>query len=302
MNTLKKSLLIATGIVFSLFNYGYAGDEIKASPVHKQSALTQQVQKDVDRKMAKKANGKYSEVTKEALAAIAETGKALNALSAKKPDTKAALAALEKSTGKLELLLVREPDLALAPIDVAVETHDLLVSPEMIKSLISDARDFLKDGDIQNARQILNTLVSEIDFNITSIPLATYPVATKAAAVLIEDGKIEQAKKALRAQLDTLVVSKEIIPLPVMRAALLLEKVEALVENGKRTGDDNKKLTNLLNEAKTQLKMGELLGYGKHSDYKKIHKQIKKLEKKIAKDKSGKGWFDSIKKQLSDLF
>jgi len=47
--------------------------------------------------------------------------------------------------------------------------------------------------------------------------------------------------------------------------------------------------------------MAELLGYGKKEDYKPMYEQLDGIEKASAGGNSGTGWFDRIKKQLSDL-
>ena len=47
--------------------------------------------------------------------------------------------------------------------------------------------------------------------------------------------------------------------------------------------------------------MAELLGYGKKKDYRPMYEQLDEIDKKSANGKSGMGWFDQIKKQLSDL-
>ena len=48
--------------------------------------------------------------------------------------------------------------------------------------------------------------------------------------------------------------------------------------------------------------MAELLGYGTKESYKYMYDQIDHIERKIEGGKGGKGWFDKIKQQLSELF
>ena len=47
--------------------------------------------------------------------------------------------------------------------------------------------------------------------------------------------------------------------------------------------------------------MTELLGYGTKESYKSMNEQIDQIEKKTAGGRGGKGWFDKIKQQLSEL-
>ncbi|AOH37106.2 hypothetical protein BGP89_12735 [Luteimonas sp. JM171] len=96
-------------------------------------------------------------------------------------------------------------------------------------------------------------------------------------------------------------MTTDVIPLPVLRAEILLRNAEALAENKERTDKDNKTLANQLAEARNQLKMAELLGYGNKKAFKPMYEQIDQIEEKTADGKSGKSWFDKIKQQLSDL-
>lgn len=137
----------------------------------------------------------------------------------------------------------------------------------------------------------------------TSIPLATYPDAIKAVTPLIDAGQIDEAKAALQAALSTLVVTSDrVIPLPIVRAEELLEKAEILAENEERTIKDNEKLAKLLEEARKQLRMGELLGYGSKESYEPMYAQLDEIGEKTAAGRGGEGWFDKIERQLAELF
>ena len=266
-----------------------------------QSPATRTVQPEVDDKTAEKADEKRKQILADAAAAIEETKKAQQALEAN--DVGVALSALEVATGKLELILARDPALAFAPVDVRVESYDVLASRDTVKAVIHDAENHLEDGEIQKARRLVTNLASEIVFKTTSIPLATYPKAIKAVTPLIDAGRIDEAREGLQVALNTLVVTTEdVIPLPVLRAEQLLEKAEALAENEERTVRDNETLADMLAAARSQLEMAELLGYGTKKSFKPMYEQLDMIEEKTAGGKGGKGWFDRIKQQVSQLF
>ncbi len=289
------------GLTVALSSPVWAEESKSAMPTEpqQQSAETQSVQGDVDKASAAKETEKRKEILEDAIAAVEQTHKALQALEQSKKDE--ALKALEIATGKLELLLARDPKLALAPIGVEVRTYDLLARPETVKAVVKEAEDFLEDGEVQKARHLLANLASEIVFTTTSIPLATYPEAIKAISPLIDAGKIDEAKTALKAALNTLVITDEIIPLPVLRAEYMLAAAKALSENMERSDDDNKLLERLLKSARVQLQLAEALGYGNKKLFKPMYKEIDKIEEKSAGGKGGKGWFDELEKQLSEL-
>jgi uncharacterized coiled-coil DUF342 family protein len=106
----------------------------------------------------------------------------------------------------------------------------------------------------------------------------------------------------LQVALGTLVTTDEIVPLPVLRAELLLDGAEALAENKERTNEDNDTLDDLLKSARTQLKLADLLGYGGKKSFEPLYQQLDQIEEKTSDGKSGKGWFDKIRQQISDMF
>ena len=235
----------------------------------------------------------------EALPAIVETKNAIKALEKKKSQD--ALKALERATGKLNIMLARDPKLKLAPITVDVSTQDLYTTVDQIQKDRKQAAEYLEDGEVYKARMLIRGLASEIVITVSSIPLKTYTVAITAAVPLIDQGKIEDAKAALQTALDTLVVTEHIIPLPLVRAEENLVQAEALAQKATRSEEDNTALAKLLNEARAQLKLSEILGYGTKNDYEKFYAEIKEIEDKTQGGKSAQGLFGPVNKYLSDL-
>lgn len=264
-----------------------------------QTPATQSVQPKVDSKAGEIAAEKRKKLAEDALTALAETNHALKLLDEKKQDE--ALKALATVTGKLELIVARDPKLALAPVDVKVTSKDLIASRDTVKAVTKEARELLDDGEIQKARPLLSALASEIVISTTNIPLATYPAAIKEVTPLIDAGKIDEAKKSLQSALNTLVITDEVIPLPAVRAEALIKDAEKLAQQRNRTPRENESLSNLLGSARNQLNLAQALGYGQKDAFKPMYDQIDKIEKQSSDGKSGAGWFDTIKRQISEL-
>ncbi len=239
---------------------------------------------------------KRKHIIQEAVAALAETRKALAALDAGKPQE--ALAALETVTGKLELIVAREPKLGLAPVDVTVVTYDLYATPQAIDKAVDQVKDYLEDGEIQKARALLSDLASEVVISVAHIPLETYPDEIKAVAPLIDAGKIDEAKAALQTVLNTLVVVDHVIPLPVLRAEVLLDKAEKLAETKARSPKQEQELSGLLKDARDQIRLAETLGYSDKKDYETFYAQLDEIEAKTSEGKSGQGFFDALETSL----
>lgn len=276
-----------------------AVSSLPVSPESKPEVVTE-VQPEVQKETDSQAADKRKQVLDEAVSALSLTKSALAALDGK--DTARALATLAEVTGKLELIVAREPTLALAGVDVRTIVHDLFANTETIEAMTDEALDALKHGEVQQARHVLALLASEIVITVTNIPLASYPAAVKAVVPLIDQGKIEEAKAALQSALSTLVEERSVLPLPVLRAKLLLKRAEPLVEDGQRSEASNERLETLLNEARQQLEMAELLGYGKRKDFERLYAELKKIKEKTGGGGCGKGWLDEVKAKLSRLF
>jgi hypothetical protein len=90
--------------------------------------------------------------------------------------------------------------------------------------------------------------------------------------------------------------------LPILRAEQLLKNAEAQAENAARTIKDNETLAELLKDARTQLKMAELLGYGTKKSFKPMYEQLDQIESRTSGGKGGQGWFDKIRAQMEALF
>lgn len=275
-----------------------ASDKATAEP-QKGQAGGKVLESEVKSQADESINQKRKEIIDEAVAAMTETKTALKALEEKK--TKDAIAALERATGKLNIVLAREPKLSLAPVEVEVIAHDIYTTVDAIKKARKQAEEYLDDGQVQKARMLLRDLASELDISVISLPLKTYPAAIAAVTPLIDQGKIEDAKLALEAALNTLVITDHIIALPILRADMKLAKADALAQKEGRSEEDNKNLAKLLNEAREQLKFAEALGYGTKKDHKMLYSEIDTIESKTKGGKSGKGFFAGVKEHLSEL-
>jgi hypothetical protein len=182
---------------------------------------------------------------------------------------------------------------------VHVVTHDVIGTLDEIEAMREQAEDLLEDGEVQRARGIIAGLASEMIIGVTNIPLASYPEAIKAVSPLIDEGKIEEAKVALQAALNTLVVTEHVIPSPILRAEQMLMKAEPLAEKKNRSQDEKQELEELLENARYHIELAKALGYGDKNVYEEFFDQIKEIEEKTADKKAGKGYFDGIRQSLS---
>ncbi len=264
----------------------------------KQTETQKSVQKSINQKTQDIAKEKRDSLEQDAVIALAKTAQALKALDDK--DSKKALTLLSETIGKLEVVVSAKPELALAPVAVNIAAYDVVTDLPTILEAQRVATHLLVDGEFQKAREIINPIRSEVIVTTTSLPLATYPDAIKAVVPLIKDDKTEEAKQALQTVLSTVVVSEEIIPLPIMRAQMLLDIAETKAQI-KRNKIKQEELDELYGAAIYQLALAEAMGYGDAKNYLLFADEIAKIKKETANKKASTGFFDNIKKMLTDF-
>ena len=265
----------------------------KAEPKNRDS---QSVEPQVQAEIGKIEAERRAKLLADAQSALSETRNAILALD--KADKAAALAALERATGKLDLIVARDHTLALAPVSVVTTIRDLYATVDTVKAAVTQARTDLAKNQVQDARDLLEGLASQAEIHVSDLPLATYPAAIKAVVPLIDAGKIDEAKTALYAALNTLVVETYIIPLPRIRAEALLNQAQKLAAKSNRTADDNAKVRSLVTAAQSELQLAEALGYGTKDNYKPLYSQISEIQKETEAGRSAKGLFDKLHDSL----
>lgn len=212
---------------------------------------------------------------KEAMDAVEGTQDALAALQHGEKDK--AMAVLTQVDGKIDLLLARYPEDKLIPIDASVDDFNLVSNLDAVKKARKEAKKLLDKGYVQDARHIIDQLVSEIRVTTVYLPMDTYPDAIKEVAKLLNQGKENEALRVLQTALSTLVVDEQAVPVPIINA-------EALIETASQVADTAKvQAQGLLKDARGQLAMAKELGYGKRDgEYKELEKEIKSVSEKLA--------------------
>jgi len=259
-----------------------------------------QEKKEVTQKVANSQGNYINEqdknVSNEAIEVVNLVISVLEKLRAKDKDE--AIKTIENALGKLEVLIARDPSKELIPVDVKEQVidfpgtlEDVVKARELVAALIDDE-------ELQKAREILSQLASELDIYVTSLPVVAYPVALKAIIPLIEQEKFDDAVQLIIDVVDTLVVEKIVLPLPILRAEQAIIRASELTKD---TEDANKdELKELLAYAKEQLTLAQALGYGKvKEDYKDLLQEIEKIENILSGDDSTKGIFEELKDKLS---
>jgi YfdX protein len=198
-------------------------------------------------------------------------------------------------------VVARDPKMARASVTVTTSILDLYATPETVKAVSKEAMDDLSNGRVQHARLLVQDLCSEADIHLAEIPLATYPAAIKAVAQLIDAGRTEEAKAALYAALNTLVIETFVVPLPKIRASAMLIAAGELADKKDRKADDTTRMHGLMDAARQQLQLAEALGYGTKDSYKPLYTQLDEIQKKGEPGQSGRRLFDRLRNSLKNF-
>ena len=256
-----------------------------------------EITKKVDAAQDNYVDERVKKITEEAVDAINLVSEVVDLVDKKDKDK--AIKTIERVLGKLEVLIARDPNLQVVPIDVKEQVVDFPGTVDDVEAAKTEVVTLIKSGEVQLARDIMLELASELDIFVTALPIGTYPVVLKAIIPLIEGEKFEEAKKLLIEALETLVIEKIVIPLPILRAEQAIIRANELANKENPNKDE---LKELLAYAKEQLELAEVLGYGrKDIDYKDLYEEINKLEDILGSDKSTEDIFATLKEKLSAI-
>ena len=241
---------------------------------------------------------KETESTKQAIAILRETNNVLNYIS--KDKDKKAKEELAKLIGELEILITKDPNVALIPVNVTYEVNDAVVDIPTVEKIIEASKKAVEDGYYQLAKKMLNDLSSEFTVNISYLPLITYPKAMRVAAALLDEGKKDEATVILIRALNTLVMEKIDMPLPVLRAEEFIKLSAASMLSDDK---DKKAVAQLyLDNADYQLQLADAMGYGKKDkEYKELYDAIKNLKQVITDNKESKYKFEKLSEKIKNF-
>ena len=233
---------------------------------------------------------------KDAVAAITETQNAVKALQQSKTDE--ALAAIERATGKINILLARNPATGLIPVEATVHVIDTApLDKKAIKAIAKAAEKAVDDKDFPGARVLLQNLISEIRVRTYNLPLATYPIALKEAARLIDQKKPDEAKGILRVALNTLAVVDRVTPLPLVIAEAAITEAQAQRDKDKEAAQRH------LAVARSELDRAKELGYaGNDPEYGTLSQAISDVESQIKGNQDSRSAFARLKERVSSFF
>ncbi|NPA68300.1 MAG: YfdX family protein [Chlorobi bacterium] len=238
-----------------------------------------------------------SALTEEALSTILETQTVLKQLIEGNKDD--AIKKGKELIGNLEVLLAKDPSLELIPVNVELERNETVADIETVRENVKLAKEAMAKGYYREASKILDNMKSEIVINTYLIPAATYPVAIRDAVAAMEQNDTIAAANILTSVLGTVVIEKNVIPIPVLNAEQMVIEAASIDAESHDKADE---VINLLDNAEYQLQLAEEMGYGKKDrDYAPLNDAIKELKKSVKNKEDSSSKFDSLKESLKEF-
>jgi len=265
-----------------------------------------QSQQEIEQERQKATNEAQSSLDQDAIAAIAETRNAINAID--QENTRESIQALERATGKLDILLARYPELALVPVSTQITIIDLAPRDfDLIEPIRDEAKRAVNEEDFPTGRALLYNLVSEIRTSTVNLPLETYPDAMKESARLLHQGRTDEARAVMQLALTTLVVTEQSRPIPLINALTELAAAMALAAQGQDQQNQDQQnrdqVLRLLEDARTQLKLARELGYARRDpEYKELDRAIRDIARQIRAKEKTESPFAKLREKFSSFF
>ncbi len=309
MKTIKRVFTVFLVVAISSMGLTSCNSHKNTEKKIKESKTTQSVKKPDTLKMSmdtlsmrirqntwKEFQKQQTHIIKEALETLNQTNEAITDLQS--GDVKKAETVLKTAIKNTGILLKKYPTADLVPVDIKMDVQDLITTLPQINRTVKLAKQQMSKGSYQEASQLLNTVKSELDFNTINLPLGTYPDGLNLSLDFINKNKPKQAKQVLFDLLNSLVVNQTVLPLPVLRAQVMLAESQNL-HNKK---EDKSKVINLLENADYQLKLAQAIGYGNFDqEYTEISKDINNVKTSVKNGKVAPGIFSRLIKRTENF-
>ncbi len=212
-------------------------------------------------------------------------------------DNKKAKEDIEKALGKLEVILSAKNAPKLLAVKNSVVVKNFLGTSKDVEQVVKEVQDLLNDGKVQEARELLSTLQSEIDVSVVNLPLASYPDALKLTSKYLLENKPKEAKEVLSLALNSFTVVSEVIPIPLINSMDLVTLASDIAKEKKDVA------LKYLSSASDELDKAEKLGYISKSSttYKELHTLLEGVKKEVEGPNKAEELFKNLTNKLKEF-
>jgi len=273
--------------------------EIEVMKKPEKTYLTEnQIQDYVDKEINLAIDLGNENIIQEAADVISLTRSVISSISDK--DYADAIETLNTAIARAELI-IRTDHATRIISEVNIEVLDRVEDAETAVHLINNIDSLMELGELQEAKNLMKQLTSELRITRESISILSYLQTLKNADQLLKNKQYENALLELNSVLDNITIERSVTPLPLIIAQKMINVSENLMREEQ---PDKENVLTLLNNAEYQVRFSELLGYGKtENEYQDIFDKIKKIRNDLQEDKyvSAGDLVSNLNKDLDQL-
>lgn len=187
-------------------------------------------------------------------------------------------------------------------IEVIPVMHDDLNDLQLIQLKQQEIDSQWSSGHKQLVRQLLSRYVNDFVITTKTISLLEFAKGVKQLDTLLRDKAVDKAQREVTALSDLIKTQNTLIPLPICRAELMIEKASQLaVQQANQPENSQGLIVYLLRQTESQLQMAELLGYGEKKRYMEIYKAVEGIKSLAAADQDTTMLLIRVKSQITSL-
>ncbi|MFW5773059.1 MAG: YfdX family protein [Tangfeifania sp.] len=200
---------------------------------------------------------------------------------------------IDKALAKADLIIRSDHPTKIIS-EVNIEVIDRVENAEEATEIILNIDSLMELGELQQAKNLMTKLTSELRITRESISISDYYKILKNANQLLKEKEREKALRELNSMLSGITIERSITPLPLIIAQKMVNEMEKLTNNESPEKED---ILVILNNARYQIRFSEMLGYGKtEEEYQHIYNRINEIETRLNENN-----FSGVKKRIQDI-
>lgn len=275
------------------------GPDVESLKKPEQSYLNEkQIQTYLDKEINLAIDVGNENIIQEAADVIALTRTGI--ISILKEDYEDAIETINRAIAKAELVTRTSGGKKIVS-EVNIEVLEKTEDAQTARQLIQNIDSLMKLGELQKAKNSMDSLTSELRITRESVLVNSYLQTLKNAAQFLQNKKYDDALLELNSILGNISVERSITPLPLIIAQKMILEMEKLANEDQ---PDKGNLSTLTENAEYQVSFSELLGYGKgEKEYQEIFSKIEKIRDNLQQDNFSEisQLVDELKEDLTRL-
>lgn len=270
-------MVISVGLILSLYGLTLHADiqalQSNHAPSQQVELVDIEIQNTLESVIENRIKQASQTIDREAYFAIHRVKEAQLELQAGRLESAQSL--IQQATKLLGNASSANPKADLVAIEVTPVLYDDLNDLQLIQLKQQELDSQWSSGHKQLVRQLLSGYVNNFVITTKLISLPKFTNGVKQLNTLLRDKAEEKAQNKITALRDSIKTQNTLIPLPICRAELMIDKARQLAEQRATQEEYTQGLVvYLLRQAENQLQMSELLGYGEKKRYMEFYKAV----------------------------